>query len=228
MDRKTHQDEINFLVDELMNVDIMETELSPIIISHPFFDTGIQMDENHQMVDILKSDENFSKIKSLYLKKLHNKSPLHILYKICKPYRMFFVKMAFPYLSDNDRGELLREAWITQENPNEDINVSHDDIECMFLQCKPEFLMEKEDYEVWKKLPDVVHIYRGIHPNKKHEAFSWTLDKEVARWFANRFDRDGMIIEKDIRKELIVAYFNIRDEQEIIVMNEESYGRKVY
>jgi hypothetical protein len=47
---------------------------------------------------------------------------------------------------------------------------------------------------------------------------SWTLDRERAEWFANRFDQKGIVIEKAIGKEEIVAYFSGRGDQEIIVI----------
>jgi hypothetical protein len=47
---------------------------------------------------------------------------------------------------------------------------------------------------------------------------SWTLDKNQAKWFANRFEKDGVVLEKRISKKNIVAYFNGRNEEEVIVV----------
>ena len=42
------------------------------------------------------------------------------------------------------------------------------------------------------------------------------MDKQ-AEWFAHRFDEDGDVIEKEVDRKYIYAYFNSRDEDEVIV-----------
>ena len=213
----TNQEAIDDLVEMLMDVEIQKTEFSPIIVSHPFFDCGIQNNTRHQLVNILEDEKALHDVKEFNLMMLHGQEPIRILFRICKPYRMFFVKMAFDALSDKDKGELLRTAWISQENPNDDINVSHEDILYMFKNCKSEYLMENRDYEFFKQLPDKVHIYRGVNPKGIENGFSWTLSQNIAHKFANRFGKEGIILEKDISKSEILAYFNNRDEREVIV-----------
>lgn len=217
MKKETNQEAIDSLVEALMDVKIQETEYSPIIVSHPFFDCGIQNNSKHQLVNILEDEKVLKEIKEFNLLKLHGQSPIHILFHVCKPYRLFFVKMAFPNLSDTDKGELLREAWISQENPNDDINVSHNEILHMFKECKPEHLMDNEDYDFWRQLSDKVHIYRGVNPKGIENGFSWTLSKDVTYKFANRFGEEGYILEKDVSKDEILAFFNNRDEKEVII-----------
>lgn len=63
-------------------------------------------------------------------------------------------------------------------------------------------------------------IYRG-ESNKStplESAFSWTLSKEKAFWFANRFDNKNPIVYKaEIPIEEVLAYFEPRNEEEIII-----------
>ena len=214
---KTNQEAINSLVDALMDVEIMKTSFSPAIISHPFFSTGFQMNKDLEMVNILEDKESFFKLKAETLSYLHKLQPLQILFHVNTPYRLFFVRMAFHDLSEKDKGELLREAWITAENPNEDINVSHEDILYMFSHVAPNYVMIKEDYESWLHLPKEVTVYRGIKSNGIEDAYSWTLNHDVAYRFATRFSNNGRIISKKVPKESILAYFNDRDEQEVII-----------
>ena len=49
------------------------------------------------------------------------------------------------------------------------------------------------------------------------EALSWTLDKEKAEWFAHRFGEDGTVYQARIGKEHILAFFNARNESEVII-----------
>ena len=53
--------------------------------------------------------------------------------------------------------------------------------------------------------------------NAQEDGLSWTLSKEVAEWFASRFENDGEIIEKTVHKTEVIAYFNDRDEEEIVL-----------
>ena len=70
---------------------------------------------------------------------------------------------------------------------------------------------------------DVVTIYRGV-TGKSSEistALSWTLSKEVAKFFSTRFDSDGEIYCAKINKEDILVSTNLRKEFEVIVNPEK-------
>ena len=79
--------------------------------------------------------------------------------------------------------------------------------------------MNEEELEKYKKLPQKVTIYRGVtdYNRDNDKALSWTLSKKKAEWFAHRFDEDGDVIKKEVDKKDIYAYFNSRDEDEVIV-----------
>lgn len=64
-------------------------------------------------------------------------------------------------------------------------------------------------------------IYRGMNREsaKPDYAFSWTLDKKTAKFFADRFDKGkGKIIEKTIDPSEIIDYLDYRGESEIILI----------
>ena len=48
---------------------------------------------------------------------------------------------------------------------------------------------------------------------------SWTLSKEKAEWFRDRYKglRDCKLFEKRIKKDEVLAYINARGEEEIIL-----------
>ena len=72
-----------------------------------------------------------------------------------------------------------------------------------------------------KDLPDVVTIYRGGNTESTpyREAYSWTLNINVANFFASRRGRGpGYIVEAQVNKnEIIDAFLDDRSEEEIIV-----------
>ena len=60
------------------------------------------------------------------------------------------------------------------------------------------------------------------------EAYSWTISKEIADFFAHRFDSDGIIYKAKVRQQDILDYINDRNEQEILVFPENVYEVKEY
>lgn len=70
-----------------------------------------------------------------------------------------------------------------------------------------------------------VTIYRGEGElsSPLNEAYSWTLDKDKAEWFANRFDTEniGIVYQARVHIDNIKAYFEDRGEEEVIVFPED-------
>ena len=74
---------------------------------------------------------------------------------------------------------------------------------------------------------DTLTIYRGEteHSTPYEQALSWTLDKEKADWFANRFESERPITYKaKVKTDYILAYDNGREEQEILVHSDYLTG----
>ena len=80
--------------------------------------------------------------------------------------------------------------------------------------------MTKDDYEYYKNLPDKIKIYRGVAKGRNPKGISYTDKKETAEWFMNRFGKDGYLIEKEVDKKDIAAYFNTRGEKEIVYIGD--------
>lgn len=86
-----------------------------------------------------------------------------------------------------------------------------------------EFMMNEDDRTFFNSLPDELTIYRGCSLTEIQSGkyrFSWTLNKNVANFFANEYFRnEGIetdIIEIVVKKEMLLAYFNDREEEEVI------------
>ena len=114
---------------------------------------------------------------------------------------------------------MLAHAWILEECPNQDRNVSKRELLALFRSVPPEFLMNQEERAAYKSLEDIVTVYRGVtsYNVKNVKALSWTLDRDTAEWFAHRFGKDGTVYTAQIKKEDICAYFSGRKESEVIV-----------
>jgi len=84
-------------------------------------------------------------------------------------------------------------------------------------------MMDDEEREFLDNLPDEVTIYRGAlefeDGTSNIDGYSWSIARETAEFFANRFVRDGVtpvVVEGKVAKEKIRSYFSGRGENEII------------
>lgn len=90
------------------------------------------------------------------------------------------------------------------------------------------FLMDESERTFLKKLPKFLKIYRAmtIEENKSGQyGISWTLKRKVAKFFKETYWRNidtnhlpKIIKELVIPKSLIIAYFNEREEEEVIYL----------
>lgn len=81
-------------------------------------------------------------------------------------------------------------------------------------------LMRPCDRKVFDNLPEQVTAYRGCHHAHWADGYSWTLDRSVAESFARRASYDAgcpLVATATIPHECILAYFNEREEQEVVV-----------
>lgn len=212
-------DQISMIVNFLMDLDIgMIDGLSPIRVSHPFIEEGVSFNlKTGEVINLIENKEALKKEKELRLKRMKNMSPMQIAFCVSKPYRMLYLSLAFPYLTKKERSEIMHEVWISVENINNNVNVSQMEILKMLRKCNPKYLMGQENYGVYENLPDTFTVNRGLQENAQEDGLSWTLSKDVAEWFASRFENDGEIIEKIVHKTEVIAYFNDRDEEEIVL-----------
>lgn len=106
---------------------------------------------------------------------------------------------------------LISWLWQDTENVYENLDTW---IELLTLEfSNPQLMMNDKERKVYDNLPDTVTIYRGGIDDK---GLSWSLSKETAEWFANRFDKGYQVFTKDISKSQILSYLDGRKEKEII------------
>lgn len=207
----------------LLHTDVGLTDFSPVIVQHPFTSSGIVAGEMlgaKGLVDITESRENLEKWQSFMEKQIDKaKNPTALFMMINKPYAMLFVKLASPFLSRKDFLVLLADAWVRSEAPNRDPNITKGQLVEMFKSADQNDLMTKEERFALDRFDDPVAICRGVTPYNENDllALSWTLNRDKARWFSERFGEKGKVYEAEIRKQYILAFFSGRGEDEVVV-----------
>ena len=224
MRKETDLTKVKMIAHVLLDMPIAQTSFSPAIVSHPFTSTGVtasqNKDDSFSVVDLLNKAEDRAKWREMVSKQIDSaESASQIFSLLNKPYYLTFLKFAAPVLSQEELGQLLAHAWILEECPNQDRNVSKRELLALFRSVPPELLMDEEERATYRSLDDPVTVYRGVtsYNAKNIKALSWTLDRETAEWFAHRFGEEGTVYEAQIPKKHILAFFNGRNESEVVV-----------
>ena len=221
--KKTDLESVKRTAMFLLYTDINLTEFSPMIVQHPFTSSGFAMVNKKgkaELIDITISEENADEWRDMVSQQIREAKNAFEIYMLTnKPYGMTFLKFSSPHLSIEDYSGILSDAWIHSENPNDDPNLPQSKLVEMFEFADKSILMTAEEKQIFDELPTVVTVYRGVtsYNAENIKALSWTLDKEVADWFSKRFDEAGIVYQANIHKNHILAYFEGRNEAEIIV-----------
>lgn len=92
-----------------------------------------------------------------------------------------------------------------------------------------QYVMDDKERAEFEALPDRVTLYRGISSSScRPSGLSWTLDRDVAHWFAARFEHvdEGVVLRGTVVRSRILALFQERDESEVVVPPKYVYNRK--
>jgi hypothetical protein len=158
---------------------------------------------------------------------LLNRSNSHNLYieGVAMGVTKFQVFLAIkPLLKDKLYWFALGDAYTSSDN----LYCYKADVKQAFTcdEVERDYLMNKSERQYLKNLPEQITIYRGMTENElKQKSFgcSWTLKKEVADYFANTYQRNfatkhlkKVVHSMTINKSEVIAFFNGRDEFEII------------
>ena len=139
------------------------------------------------------------------------------LFLIEKPFRVKFfselVKQNKIKKFSKKYWRILSSIWTDSENIFQNKELWDD---LLKDKTNSHYFMNKKDLEYYNSLPNEFIVYRGyIH---WENGYSYTLDKDKAIWFADRFGQKGIVKERLVRKEDIFAYTNSREEKEIIIL----------
>lgn len=177
----------------------------PLVYQVPFFSNG-------------KANAYYKYKKEEVAQTLEKKNYKQFVWLHERPYRVeAFIKVA-DKLSDTDYWRLLSDVWIDTENQHAYLE------QWKYLldsdRSSKHYMMNEEEDQLLSSLPDKIIIYRGCQKGLNENGLSWTLDKSKAKFFANRFGGEGIILEKEISKSAVIAFLIGRGESEIIYKEE--------
>lgn len=220
--KETNLDEIKAIAKSLLYVDIVESKIDTFLI-HPFLNSRYMIFHSHDehLTDILASPENLQKARDFFSKRIDEADDVwRILIYMHTPYRPLLFRLCYNYLSEKDYNHMLEEVWTGTENPNQDPNVSLKQWIKFFKKANKNLLMTKEELDFYNSLSDTepIEIYRGVGHNRKPYGLSWTVKKETAEWFAKRWgNKYAYMFKTYCTKEDVLAYFNGRNENELVI-----------
>jgi hypothetical protein len=173
----------------------------PLVYQVPFFSNGsanAYYEQKRNAVEKATRDKNYKQFVWLFE----------------RPYRVeAFIKIA-DKLSDTDYWKLLSDIWVDTENQHAYIKEWKKLLGSK--RSNRHYMMTEEEDNLLRSLADEVTIYRGCQKGLNENGLSWTLNKSKAQFFANRFSKKGIILERKIPKSDIVAVLTGRGEYEVI------------
>jgi hypothetical protein len=140
------------------------------------------------------------------------------LWHMPRPYRPEAFNIVELQLSGSDYWRLLGKLWTDTEFPCRQQSLWL----YLFRSSRPgrEQVMDDHNLDRYQALSPLVEIYRGARP-RWARGLSWTLDMEVAAWFARRFDfkkpKAGRIYRVTVERSHIWAYFHDSPEDEVVI-----------
>ena len=188
---------------------------------HPFASSPYVANPEGGMVD-LTTPEGWLWYRRKIEKKVRERNLPFITSLIRPPFLMTWFRYASEFMSEKDFAHYLVVCWVTEENPNQDKNVSRKRAVGFFKAANKKYLMAEDELAYYNALPDTLTIYRGVSPGRERNGLSWTDDLDVAAWFKKRFEKkdlEGYILKATISKKYVLAYFNrhLREEHELVV-----------
>jgi len=221
--KETDLESVKAIAKSLLRLPILETEYTPIIVSHPFTKCGIVTildGEEFCQLDITKNSESLKKWQAQMSKQIDESHNAHFVYYLLNDsYRLMFLNDISKYLSIEDFSDLLGDAWVTSDYANLDRNVSKQQLLKLFKSADKSKLMSEDELETFNDFDDEIVVYRGVSSGNINniKALSWTTSFGKAKWFSERWGKGGKIYSATIDKENILAFFDRKNEDEVIV-----------
>lgn len=192
----------------------IEKTRSELVVSHPFTASNIVASEDMKFLDLYVPSER--KMWEEQMEKLIKKSSLEQIYMLLdKRYFFSFIYHTKEYLDARMMAKALASRWQQLEYISNNVVVNTQELLRWFRFADKKELMDEEEYQKFLNLPEEVTIYRGVsgYNRKYKKAVSWTLNKEQAEWFAERWGNDEQEVWKvTVPKKCVLCYFTYEDE----------------
>lgn len=207
------------IAESFLELDLVpDPKFGDLMIHHPYFSSPVTMDSNGNLCSIVDDPHILAEAKQQIKERIKNvKSYQDFSQILNKPYLLAFLKYTQSYISKEDLSRFLSETWERVEFPNFDATLTKSQAVILFRKCDPEVMMDENELLTFENLPDKINVYRGVKKGLDHKALSWTLNKDVAKWFSLRFSDEGVVYKAEIKKEDVFAVFLNRGEQEIVL-----------
>ena len=185
----------------------------PTMVFHPFIERSV-IAYNGKLMDIFKNPSTVDTIMAHYELRISYAKNVNEIFELIRPeYRLLYFASIYMYLNEYDFSKMLSYSWKSSMFPTPDSYVKAFRLLRYFRKAHKSNLMTKNELRKFEELPEKVKIYRGIsYYNNSKIALSWTLSKDRAERFANRFNEAGKVVEKEVDKNTILAYFEYDEE----------------
>ena len=180
-------------------------------IQHPLVmgDIGV-MTNSYYNSQLIKKQERLMEFEK-------NKEFESYLFLIEKPFRVTFfsdlVKQNKIKRLSKKYWKILSSLWTGSENIFQNKELWD---ELLKDKTNSHHFMSKKDLEFYNSLENEFIVYRGY--THWENGYSYTIDKDIAVWFAERFGQNGIVKEILVKKEDVFAFTNSRKEKEIILL----------
>lgn len=209
-------------LDTIKNIAIQLIYIKPELIEesnfciHPYINSSILiLPDTNAPFNIFQDVEKYHSWQEQFaesIRQRRNAYSIACLIRTC--YKPIFFESIKEYLSEKDYAEILVDYW----SASGIADVSKTKFLSWFKEANKTYLMNKKEQKKFDKLPERVTIYRGVNNADCKYGFSWTIDKRIAYWFANRYeDKQSYVYECTVDKKDILCYLDIRNEKEVII-----------
>ena len=153
-----------------------------------------------------------------------------------KPFRLNWLEENIDLIKDDKQYyNFLKDAYMMTEFPMNGFSNYRDLLHLLYAKDNPKLMMDKEELKLLNSLPNEVKIWRGVKVDDVLDydniGLSFTLNKDKAIWFAERFSQAGVsksiLIEAVVNRFDILSIFLNRDEEEVIVNPEDIKIKKI-
>lgn len=136
-----------------------------------------------------------------------------------RPWRAHAISLFASAMDNASYWKLVAWAYTDSENVNENFTLWGD----LLNAERParNLMMTSAERRVLARLPEQITVFRGDIRQEPTD-YSWTIDRDVAVWFAKRTARMerasiGLLVEGVVEKRNVIAYKASRNEAELIV-----------
>ena len=147
-----------------------------------------------------------------------------------KPFRLNWLEENIDLIKDDKQYyNFLKDAYMMTEFPMNGFSNYRDLLDLFYARENSKLMLDKDELELLNSLPNEVKIWRGVKVDdvldEDNIGLSFTLNKDKAIWFAERFSQAGVsqaiLIEAVVNRFDILSIFLNRDEEEVIVNPED-------